>query len=301
MTTNCTMCENDPESDRRTGRSTARETNADDNTSGIRRRKALKHVSVATTGFVGLSGMTASVAADRGFTQCSQGDWESGGSWDSIDVEIVDAANSYQYRNAYEKCVDGVCEGLSQLEDECYWFDGFRVTLTRTGKAYTGSNNKSAIEDFLDRQDLDEDVHYHVVYSSFDGSRHNVGGNAWDPNSRTVSAVSAASTSVHAPTMHVRGLHQMIHMYLDGQFIQEESGMDDLGNYDGAHALGTYDASEGCRSVMADRNEYIDKAESGTCSGDDPYWKSTAPQSVSDIYFSDCTKAVLRRSAYEAR
>lgn len=290
----------DTDSNSGSSRSQSRDASSDSSEPKLKRRDALKRVGIAATGIAGLSATTASTAAGRNTTECTRGNWDSGGSWDSIDVEIVDAANSYQYQDAHGKCIDGVCEGLTQLQNQCYWFDGFRVTSYRTGKAYTGSNDVSSIENFLDRQGLDDDIHYHVVNASFDGSTHNVGGNAWNPGSRTVSAVSAASTSVHAPTMYVRGLHQMIHMYIDGAYVQEESGRDDLGNYDATHALGTYDSSEGCRSVMADRNAYISKAESGNCSGDDPYWKATAPQSVSDIYFSDCTKDALRRSAYDA-
>jgi hypothetical protein len=97
--------------------------------------------------------------------------------------------------------------------------------------------------------------------------------------------------------MAVRSIHHVIHNYIKGNIAREITGLTDLSDYDSIHALGTYDDDEGVRSVMADRNAYIGRAESGTCSGDDPDWSGTAPTGVDDIYFSSCTKDALRRSA----
>lgn len=130
------------------------------------------------------------------------------------------------------------------------------------------------------------------------GSLHNSGGNAWNPNDRKVSAVSALSTSVFRPSLYIRGPHQLLHMYIGGRVAKQRSGRTDVSPYKATHSLGTYDKGEGCRSVMADLSIRSHLAESGNCSGEDNDPIGNTPQDVNDIYFSECTHEALFMSSY---
>ncbi|WP_141551647.1 hypothetical protein [Natrinema sp. CBA1119] len=242
---------------------------------------------VALTGFAAAT--TSAEAQTHGY---SVGNAEYGGSWDSIHVSIVDMCNSSAKSR---ECRDGVYTGLKQLYNRFDWFKGFWIEYNETDVTYTGPNDSSAIGDRLSDEGFDEDIHYHVINNSFDGSTHNRGGNAWNSDRREISAVSYESTFWHAPNMINRGLHQFIHMYIGGNEAQSRAD-GDLNDYEAQHALGT--SIRGVRSVMADRNAYSDLAQCGNCSGSS---SGSAPQGRNDIYFSNCAEFAFRESAYAER
>jgi len=226
-----------------------------------------------------------------------------GGRWDgsadtAMDIGIVDMTSS-SYEGKGAEAFAGMDEGLGKLQEEIADFRGYRLELFQPETAFDGDNSWSDLDAALEQMDLTERQQYHVVYdgSLEKGSFHSVTGETAWGNGRAISGLSMWRTQYSTASAYVRGLHQLLHTYIDGSVAKEVAGFGEQeyngSEYDATHALGTVKSrNERIRSVMADI--YPAATMEGECVGGIMHGSYPPPEG--EIHFSRCTKEAIRRT-----
>lgn len=183
--------------------------------------------------------------------------FDENGSTRSIDVSIVDMSSD-KWDTKGEEVFEGIVHGFEILHKKLTLVEGFRVTLSELEYDFTGTNSWADLNSALEEQGFDEPKHYHVVY---DGSAFwpNIGsfhqtrtsdGTMWhDGDAMGISGLSLATTRPLTVNAYVRGLHQLMHNYINGEIAKKYAESDK--HYDAVHELGT--STQDARTVMADR------------------------------------------------
>lgn len=264
----------------------------------VSRRGALKHLTAvggAVATGVSLSGGVAATDWDEWY---SEGSYEDGGSVNSMDVEVVDMSSSFWDKG--EEVFDGIVDGLQLLTDELWAITGFRVRLYDIDYEFTGDNSWSDLETALETNGFDDDTHYHVVYNgslppSKVGSYHSTltgDDTMWhDWSATAISGLSLNNTAPLTVNAYVRGLHQLMHNYINDDIATEYADTDD--GYDAVHELGA--STDDARTVMADT--YPTRAYAGECDDTDcVLWCGPGEDALA---FSDCTLDAVSDSILE--
>lgn len=226
----------------------------------------------------------------------SRGSFEDGGSRNSIDIEIADMSSD-TWSEKGEEVFAGMVEGFELLQDEIEEFAGFRVTLHDLERTYDGDNSWSELENALNQEGFNKSTHYHVIYDgsfypSKIGSYHTArpdDGTMWhDTDVKGISGLSLATTRLSFANSDIRGLHQALHNYINGEIALDYASSTD--EYEAVHELGSTSSSR--RTVMADT--YVPAVTDGECSGS--FWNRWKAPKRGDFEFSRCTLAAIHES-----
>jgi hypothetical protein len=232
--------------------------------------------------------------------------FDENGSTRSMDVDIVDMSSDKWDKG--KEVFEGIVHGFELLREELTQVEGFRVTLYDVDYKFTGENSWGDLSDALEQQGFDEAKHYHVVYDgrilpSKIGSYHNThteDETMWhDEDVEGISGLSLKTTYPLTVSSYVRGLHQLMHNYINPDIATKYADSDD--DYDAVHELGT--STSEARTVMADRfllpGLLSDPMSRGEC--DDPdcrYW--CAPDDGT-LTFSKCSLNTVEESILRNR
>jgi len=227
--------------------------------------------------------------------------FDENGSTRSMDVDIVDMSSDKWDKGT--EVFEGIVHGFELLQNELTQVEGFRVTLYDPDYNFTGENSWSDLSGALEDQGFGESKHYHVVYDgrvlpSKIGSYHNThteDETMWhDEDVEGISGLSLSTTRPLTVNSYVRGLHQLMHNYINPDIAIKYADSDD--DYDAVHELGT--STPDARTVMADRFAFrrflSDPLSKGEC--DDPECRFWCAPDEDTLAFSQCTLTAIEES-----
>ena len=258
------------------------------------RRGALKLAGAAGATLAGVPGLSVSAPSTSSRGQYDDvsynGFSEPNGSDSSMDLVVVDVSADYDGKG--REAFEGLDYGLRELEEEADWFTGHRVYLVETDEEYEGDGSTSEFESILDDLGWTAPKHYLFVFdgSTTGGSFHaNGSGEIWGSDTRQITGISIESTEINVtPPTEVRGLHQVLHSYIEEEEAKNLTGFND--GYHAVHALGgAVDMDIPRRTIMADA--YGNKHDSGGACAD--LVDAQRPERKEHIAFSDCTLTAL--------